>query len=148
MQWSDEILTKAKEMFESGLYSCRQIGDVIGKSRNAVIGIARRRKWINPNPMKGGNIERKPRTFHRRVGCIISVVSTPAFEAEPLPKQPDFLGVGLMELDNNCCRFPDDSEPYVFCGQPAIEHSSYCKYHHRISYFPITPQKRTIGKTW
>ena len=149
MQWSDEIISKAKELYESGSCSCKQIALVIGKTKNAVIGMSRRRKWVNPNPSKGGNLDGRPRaTFHRRVGSLISVVPTASFEPPPLPKQQDFLGVGLMELDNNCCRFPDDSEPYLFCGQPAIEHSSYCHYHHRLSYHPITPQKRTTYRTW
>ena len=57
-----------------------------------------------------------------------------------MPNELPFLGIGLMELGRHQCKYPDNSEPYLFCGQPTDR--SYCEYHHRVAYCPITPGKR------
>lgn len=143
--WSNEIIATAKAMYESGKHSCSMIGNAIGKTRNSVIGYASRHKWLNPNPPPV-----VPSAMPIRRVASRAYSKAPYIPQEPIPtiKQPDFLGVGIMGLEKHRCRFPDDSEPYLFCGQPTRDKSSYCNYHHRLSYHPITPNKRTIGKNW
>jgi hypothetical protein len=47
----------------------------------------------------------------------------------------------LMELEDNDCRFPfGDSAPFLFCGDPAQDKSSYCTHHHTECWHPVQPK--------
>jgi len=56
---------------------------------------------------------------------------------DPLPELPassTFLGIPLLELKANDCRFPRGEGPFLFCGQPKAEGSFYCGSCQRIVY--------------
>lgn len=38
----------------------------------------------------------------------------------------------LFELEDNDCRYPYGNGPYLFCGDPKQEQSSYCSHHHSV----------------
>jgi hypothetical protein len=56
---------------------------------------------------------------------------------EPAPPEPEFIGVGLLELEAWSCRYPEgQAVPYRFCGAPKQDGSSYCNFHHRLCTVP------------
>lgn len=49
----------------------------------------------------------------------------------------DLFGKSLDELESRDCRFPfGDEAPYRFCGKRVKSGSSYCEYHHSITWKP------------
>jgi hypothetical protein len=51
----------------------------------------------------------------------------------------------LLELEDGDCRYPfGESAPYLFCGDPAQDKSSYCAGHHEICF---KPDHGNLGRT-
>jgi hypothetical protein len=112
-------------------------------SKNMVIGKARRSDLPSFQSGEDGKYPRKPKPLRRQVP--INVIR-PKPEYEQPPERPitaDFLGLTLMELSDNGCRFPAGEGPsYLFCGNPQWGESSYCEKHHLICNTGIPPYKR------
>jgi hypothetical protein len=45
-----------------------------------------------------------------------------------------FLGIALIDLDQNHCRYPEGDDPILFCGQQAVPGSPYCATHTKLCY--------------
>jgi GcrA cell cycle regulator len=45
-----------------------------------------------------------------------------------------FLGIALIDLNQNHCRYPEGDDPILFCGQPALKGSPYCVTHTKLCY--------------
>jgi hypothetical protein len=43
------------------------------------------------------------------------------------------LGISLVELEIEHCRYPDGDGPFTFCGQQRMDGSSYCHSHSALS---------------
>lgn len=71
----------------------------------------------------------------------------PKFKAEPIPDLPItayFRGVSLLDLEPNTCRYPQGDAPEIlFCGQPVVEDTSWCKHCSKIVYQTVV--KRNIS---
>jgi hypothetical protein len=114
-------------------------------SRNAVIGKARRDGIAFESGMDG-KYKRGPKKV-RQVPYNITRQKSPFIDLpDELPLPADFLGLTLMELPNNGCRYPSGDGPFFFCGQPQWSDSSYCGHHHQICNTGI-PQFRKSGES-
>lgn len=144
--WPTDLMARAKALYESGEFSCAQISKMIGngKTRNAVIGMARRAKWLNPNPQKGGTRpgEKRPRAAkgwsRKSANSIFGNLSRVDPGEAALPKQitpPEFLGIPLMELGEYQCHFIPGNDR-LYCGQPTDGISPYCDFCKLIMYQP------------
>lgn len=47
------------------------------------------------------------------------------------------LGLSLLDLDSQCCKWPISDRPYAFCGGPVVAGRSYCQGHLRLAYRPL-----------
>ncbi len=47
----------------------------------------------------------------------------------------------LLELDDNDCRYAFGDGPFLFCGDPKQDKSSYCVHHHRACWTLAIPNK-------
>ena len=141
MSWTEEKVTKLKELWGKG-NTASQIAEIIGGiSRNAVIGKAHRLNLSAKIKTRSAasnqnfddltsktNILRAKRV---RKSKFKSLIIEKDFEPEN-PKQ-------LEELDENSCKWPighPDEKNFYFCGRSSLKDFSYCKLHLLYAYQP------------
>ena len=152
MSWTEEKVTKLKELWGKG-NTASQIAEIIGGiSRNAVIGKAHRLNLsakIKTRPAASnsgqyfqqsleGNIDKAKRG---RKSKFKSLIIEKDFEPEN-PKQ-------LEELDENSCKWPighPNEESFYFCGRSSLKDFSYCKLHLLYAYQPKGKKEDVANK--
>ena len=140
MSWTEEKVTKLKELWGKG-NTASQIAEIIGGiSRNAVIGKAHRlnlsaklktRVSSTHQNFKSNNDEIKTKSRRGRGSKFKSLIIEKDFEPEN-PKQ-------LEELDDNSCKWPighPNEKSFYFCGRTSLKDFSYCKLHLLYAYQP------------
>ena len=150
MSWTEEKVSKLKELWGKG-NTASQIAEIIGGiSRNAVIGKAHRlnlsakiktraassSKNFNKN-IEGSRIQSR----RGRKSKFKSLIIEKDFEPEN-PKQ-------LEELDENSCKWPighPDENNFYFCGRSSLKDFSYCKLHLLYAYQPKGKKEDAVDK--
>jgi len=140
MSWTEEKVSKLKELWGKG-NTASQIAEIIGGiSRNAVIGKAHRlnlsakikTRAAIPNQKIENSLDEKAINSKRvRRSKFKSLIIEKDFEPEN-PKQ-------LEELDENSCKWPighPDEKSFYFCGRSSLKDFSYCKLHLLYAYQP------------
>ena len=140
MSWTEEKVSKLKELWGKG-NTASEIANIIGGiSRNAVIGKAHRlnlsakikTRAATSNQDFDSSIENKKNKFKKgRRNKFKSLIIEKDFEPEN-PKQ-------LEELDENSCKWPighPDEKDFYFCGRSSLKDFSYCKLHLLYAYQP------------
>ena len=140
MSWTEEKVSKLKELWGKG-NTASQIAEIIGGiSRNAVIGKAHRlnlsakikTRTATSNKNFENSIEQNNVQSKRvRKSKFKSLIIEKDFEPEN-PKQ-------LEELDENSCKWPighPDEKEFYFCGRSSLKDFSYCKLHLLYAYQP------------
>ena len=140
MSWTEEKVSKLKELWGKG-NTASQIAEIIGGiSRNAVIGKAHRlnlsakikTRTATSNKNFDRNVEvNNPQLKRGRKSRFKSLIIEKDFEPEN-PKQ-------LEELDESSCKWPighPDEKNFYFCGRSSLKDFSYCKLHLLYAYQP------------
>jgi len=140
MSWTEEKVSKLKELWGKG-NTASQIAEIIGGiSRNAVIGKAHRlnlsAKIKTRSATTNRNFENSveasnPQLKRSRKSKFKSLIIEKDFEPEN-PKQ-------LEELDEKSCKWPighPDEKSFYFCGRSSLKDFSYCKLHLLYAYQP------------
>jgi hypothetical protein len=122
--------------------SASEIANCVGVTRNSVIGVVTRARPIGlitrqqelskaPRGRLGDfrkyGPRKMPRTFH------IEFKTEAAEEHEE--QDSSIIGVSIMELETNSCRFPTSrvDDQHYFCGKPKRDHkTSFCAEHHAV----------------
>ena len=150
MSWTEEKVSKLKELWGKG-NTASQIAEIIGGiSRNAVIGKAHRlnlsakikTRTAISNKKFETSMERKNIKSRRgRKSKFKSLIIEKDFEPEN-PKQ-------LEELDDNSCKWPighPDESSFYFCGRTSLKDFSYCKLHLLYAYQPKGKKEENTDK--
>ena len=150
MSWTEEKVTKLKELWGKG-NTASQIAEIIGGiSRNAVIGKAHRlnlsakikTRFATTNKNFQDNLkENKIKIKRGRKSKFQSLIIEKDFEPEN-PKQ-------LEELDENSCKWPighPDEKKFYFCGRSSLKDFSYCKLHLLYAYQPKGKKEEITDK--
>ena len=150
MSWTDEKVTKLKELWGKG-NTASQIAEIIGGiSRNAVIGKAHRLnlsakiKTRTATSSKNFDTSKEENNFKSKRGRkskFQSLIIEKDFEPEN-PKQ-------LEELDENTCKWPighPDEKNFYFCGRSSLKDFSYCKLHLLYAYQPKGKKEEDANK--
>ena len=140
MSWTEEKVSKLKELWGKG-NTASQIAEIIGGiSRNAVIGKAHRlnlsakiktRTATSSKDFDSTANEKNTQSRRGRKSKFKSLIIEKDFEPEN-PKQ-------LEELDENSCKWPighPDEKNFYFCGRSSLKDFSYCKLHLLYAYQP------------
>ena len=140
MSWTEEKVTKLKELWGNG-NTASQIAEIIGGiSRNAVIGKAHRlnlsakiktRTATSNKNFENSLEEKNTKNKRLRKSKFKSLIIEKDFEPEN-PKQ-------LEELDENSCKWPighPNEKSFYFCGRSSLKDFSYCKLHLLYAYQP------------
>ncbi len=140
MSWTDEKVSKLKELWGKG-NTASQIAEIIGGiSRNAVIGKAHRlnlsakiktRTATSNQTFEDTVVEKNLKNRRSKRSKFKSLIIEKDFEPEN-PKQ-------LEELDENSCKWPighPDEKSFYFCGRSSLKDFSYCKLHLLYAYQP------------
>ena len=150
MSWTEEKVSKLKELWGKG-NTASQIAEIIGGiSRNAVIGKAHRlnlsakikTRTATSNKNFENSIEQNNVQSKRgRKSKFRSLNIENEFEPEK-PKQ-------LEELDESLCKWPighPDEKEFYFCGRSSLKDFSYCKLHLLYAYQPKGKKEEVTEK--
>ena len=150
MSWTEEKVSKLRELWGKGK-TASQIAEIIGGiSRNAVIGKAHRlnlsakiktRTATSSQNFDSAVIEKNIRSKRGRKSKFKSLIIEKDFEPEN-PKQ-------LEELDENSCKWPighPDDKSFYFCGRSSLKDFSYCKLHLLYAYQPKGKKEEVTEK--
>ena len=151
--WTDERVERLKSGFAAG-WSCRQIADDIGASRNAVIGklnrlnLTRETNTDAPRPARK-NTPKRPRGSvpRQQYGMLQAAFAEPQSEPCEAPILSQHI-CSLLELSEARCRWPINSpgeEDFGFCGNTPLEGLPYCAGHSRLAYRPGSRQRVARG---
>lgn len=156
--WTDDRITRMTALYADG-YSCRVIGDMIGTSRNSVIGKVHRLGLESPpgklcdSSKSHPKAKRAPRpklataTHTHILARIFKNGSAPQgmeiihsqYKVRCVEVVP--LNLTLAELDDKtqCHYIPGDD--LLYCGHPIMPGSSYCLSHHDLCWVAPLPAK-------
>ena len=150
MSWTEEKVSKLKELWGKG-NTASQIAEIIGGiSRNAVIGKAHRlnlsakiktRAATSSKNFENSSEKNNVQTKKSRRSKFKSLIIEKDFEPEN-PKQ-------LEELDENSCKWPighPDEKNFYFCGRSSLKDFSYCKLHLLYAYQPKGKKEEVADK--
>tara|TARA_S200000501_G_C20632488_1_gene659587 strand:- start:207 stop:701 length:495 start_codon:yes stop_codon:yes gene_type:complete len=150
MSWTEEKVTKLKELWGKG-NTASQIAEIIGGiSRNAVIGKAHRlnlsakiktRTATSNKSFESSMEENKTKFKRNRKSKFKSLIIEKDFEPEN-PKQ-------LEELTESTCKWPighPDEKNFYFCGRTSLKEFSYCKLHLLYAYQPKGKKEELANK--
>ena len=150
MSWTEEKVTKLKELWGKG-NTASEIAKIIGGlSRNAVIGKAHRlnlsakikTRTATSNQNYENSLDRNNLKSRKgRKSKFKSLIIEKDFEPEN-PKQ-------LEELDENSCKWPrghPNEKSFYFCGRSSLKDFSYCKLHLLYAYQPKGKKEDHVEK--
>lgn len=136
--WNDKKTNELKELLSSGCgYTCKELGFLLGVSRNQVIGKVHRMGWssyLQSNRNNRAAVQANKKKRHDQKVIAISdwrvnlpkEAPTPALDASGMPYT-------IANVGNRMCRYPyhDPHSPkFHLCGAPTMGPLSYwCAYH-------------------
>ncbi|MDA9625005.1 GcrA family cell cycle regulator [Candidatus Pelagibacter bacterium] len=148
MSWTNEKVTKLKELWSKG-HTASQIAEMLGDTtRNAVIGKAHRldlearapSKQPTPKSRDNRQIKRSIAPTSRKAK-FQSILLDKNFEPEN-PKS-------LEELTDTTCKWPighPNEEKFYFCGRKPEGEFPYCKLHVLYAFQPKGTKEEVLDK--
>ncbi len=124
--WDPALIERAKLLWNDGMKPA-DIGDLIGKTRNSIIGMSHRQMWAarrtEPRKPRAQVKRQKPKTVRISTQAE-SIVPPTVFKSKAGP-------VTLMERQDRQCCWPLDGPhgaAQLFCGE--FTYTTYCEYHY------------------
>jgi GcrA cell cycle regulator len=125
--WPDDDVKKLREYVEKGL-TAKQIGILLGKTRNAVIGAIHRHRFQTLAP--------RPAKKEDRAVAVDAPCGFPSPPEQPAREARVADGLRLPQTDKQC-RWPfgdPRDKDFHFCTNERSWNSPYCDEHHRMAY--------------
>jgi GcrA cell cycle regulator len=151
--WTDDIISMVKDLWKtmSAAEIAAQINAQHGLSltRNSIVGKLHRlgltiQHKAECHPSTPGIKRERKKRVHRSILKVIDggnaglrLVKRTASTIEPLRcVEVVPLNLSIAELERGQCRYPYGDGPFVFCGHPVHEGSSYCPSHDALCWVP------------
>ncbi len=140
MSWTDERVSLLKKLWGEGKTAAEIAKELGGVTRNAVIGKAHRLKLSN----RVSPIQQNKKPANTSTPPAKKQEKKPARVVEqnnkkPVIKKEDL--VGLLELNNRMCRWPEGDPQqgdFGFCGGDIYPGLPYCADHSKVAYQAAT----------
>jgi hypothetical protein len=150
--WTNARVDELKDSADAGL-SASQIANkldcnvtrcaVIGKLRRLGVKLARKHK--PPSIPRTPRVRiRKPQTAPERSPhwwkspSLVPRYGHPEPKPAPLPEIPEVVleprNIALVDLEAHHCRYPVETEPFLFCGHQRDGDEPYCAAHCRLCF--------------
>lgn len=151
--WNDADDADLRRMWDVEGLSSGDIGYVMGRSRNSIIGRVRRLGLqMRDNTKTAPRIKPRKNYSQRPRRAVVLKLLPEALPGDLRPllgsaweALPDVAPVALVDLESSMCRWPiGEAKPYLFCGAHAD--GSYCAYHAALSAGQGTTSERTAHK--
>lgn len=145
--WGEAEDSKLTQLWAEGLTG-EQIGQVLGRSRSAVLGRIHRkglplRKEIGATAaQKMHRIRARRRTALRQPLKAKPNAKPPTLPPEEPEDLKPLFSVSLMQLNEFTCRYPigDPQEPgFTFCGRTCSD--TYCTGHRKLCFTPVNKRQ-------
>lgn len=155
--WTPLRVAWLAKLYREGI-GFTDIGTKLGVSRGAVGGKLDRLGLMTPTPRSAPRAPARPAARSQRSSALANKIRAGTFgqPAKPAPPpkprkidlaEPKSRDVPLMDLAAGDCRYPHWEGPFLFCGHPAEEGSSYCAFHTRLTSAPPTA-RNDRGLSW
>jgi GcrA cell cycle regulator len=150
--WTDEDEQTLRSLWGSAM-SASQIGELMGRNRNSIIGKAHRLKLPAITGRGPGRpltrVAKGPRKIRLRpVKQAALPKPKPVIARKVVLDEPVSLDLTLTQLEAFQCRWAtNDGGPFLFCGHPVEGHTPYCA-HHLFRSFIAGPAPRAKPSRW
>ena len=136
--WTDERCARLKELWLAGV-KMRLCAAALGTTVGSVAGrLDRMGLYHNSSRPKP---EPKVRTKRPVPWSERKKYYQNRARPTPMAKEPDSRNLTFVQLEQNDCRYPVTADsPFLFCGNPQAEGSSYCAHHHHMCW--VAPKAR------
>jgi len=148
--WDAEKIETLKRFWPQTGVSALAIGGMIGKSKNAVIGKARRLHLALRDKAEGRTLTNIRRRSGQKVKLAVRPLRVPC-DAAPVLKAEFFVApvsneVGTIPFadatEKHCMWIPGDvRQDSRVCGKPRVPDSPWCAEHKRRAYQPPEPRR-------
>ena len=150
MSWTDEKVTKLRELWGKG-QTASQIAEIIGGvSRNAVIGKAHRLNLSAKIKTRSKISQNISATFVESNHNLKRTSRKQKFKSLLLDKNFEpAKNLQLEDLNENTCKYMEghpDEKNSSFCGRKTIEKFSYCPLHLMIVFQPKGKKDEIVDK--
>jgi len=126
-----------------------QIGEKIGTTRSAILGLINRLRAAgyveyrakNPRPKKDA-LPKPRKAPEKKLDQFELLISAPVVAPAPEPSKP----LTIMELTRRSCRYIlNDGKPssFLYCGK-TTERGSYCRDHHKICFTVVQKTNKPV----
>ena len=151
MSWTEYREAQLRDMWPDKRLSCRMIAEIMGITRNAIIGKAKR-LGLGPKPSINLHIPkaRNSARVKRRPRRMTFAANPEPFVPATIEAVPSF-GRSILDIAKNECRYAthedEETSAYRFCGHSVSPGKPYCEVHCRVAYRPINErmQKATTA---
>jgi hypothetical protein len=132
-EWSEEDVARIRLLWDEKM-TTRLIALDLGCTKNAVIGVARRRGFPpRPSPIHRVG-ERPARPPLLREGNVPDEPRPPRAPRPPQPTRPLAIAFAAGQLT---CQWPTgERRPFVWCDAARLPGSPYCRLHYELAYIP------------
>jgi hypothetical protein len=118
-------------------WSGKQIAELLGRSRNSVVGII----WRTPHLKEIGLPNEQPEAL-RKITEARRASSERRMRWAPPHERPDYVKPGprtLLNLRRDDCKYVVDGEGVgaLFCAEPKTGDGPYCLKHYRVCHVPV-----------
>lgn len=129
IQWTDEDIEKARQLYYSGA-TFSEIAGELSRTRNAIAGLCNRYQFKRaPKPPKVIVKKKILSAIVKKAREIVEVIAPPIPTVRNSPKS-------LIELEPRDCRWPIGDSDFQFCAEEIVEGKPYCLKHCKLAYVP------------